>query len=346
MNPKFINKIKEMQFNVFSLANNHIMDYGVEGLQDTIEVCKKNNIQYCGAGNNISEAIKPTIIQIGNSEKIAIFSFCEREFGVANDESPGAAWISDPRTFEEITKIRQTVDIIIVIAHGGIENVPLPPLERQILLRKFIDIGADFVIGHHSHVAQGWEKYKKGFIFYSVGNFLFEYPSAISSRNKQWGEVVSIDMQGASLISLNVILFGNQENIVEIMKQDHNPNDHHKMLLHLCEIIIDPKLYKQYWQELALILYSNMYQVLLKRRYGFNKYFFYFYEKIGSYILNRKFEIKSLNTFNDLLLLNLMRNESHSCTIIQALSVITSIEPYSHNKQIETELKDLIRDYY
>jgi len=138
MDPNSTKIVKELGFSGVTLANNHIMDYGEEGLFQTITNCKELDLKICGAGANAAEALKPIILRLNNGFGIAIFSLCEREFGVCTGKSPGSAWISDPEAIKEVSKARNGTDFVIVIAHGGIEDVPIPPLSRQKQLRNFI----------------------------------------------------------------------------------------------------------------------------------------------------------------------------------------------------------------
>lgn len=87
--PDCINGIKFGGFNVFTLDNNHIMDYGEQGWNDTINICEKNNIHYVGVGQNIKEASKSLYI-IVKEKKIAIINFCENEWSIAGKNKAGA----------------------------------------------------------------------------------------------------------------------------------------------------------------------------------------------------------------------------------------------------------------
>ena len=191
MDPQVLSIIKQTGFEGVTLANNHIMDVGPDGLFDTISYAKSLGLRTCGAGKNIHDAIQPIIFLRPDGLRIAVFSFCEQEFGVADENSPGSAWISHPSVIPEIKKCRDCADFILIIAHGGLELVPLSPLERQTQLRNFIDAGADMVIGHHPHVAQGWENYQGRYIFYSLGNFIFDTYREVTSTGDRVGSCSS-----------------------------------------------------------------------------------------------------------------------------------------------------------
>lgn len=169
-------KLAAYGFNLISLANNHIMDYGWQGLNDTIQVFKNLGVPVFGAGFSDEQIYAPYYINAGD-KKIAVLALCQGEFGVKKMHKAGVsgyAWISDPDLRTIIPKIKKNVDILIIFAHAGLEDVPYPLPEWQERYRYFIDLGADYVIGNHPHVIQGYEEYKHKFICYSLGNFIFD----------------------------------------------------------------------------------------------------------------------------------------------------------------------------
>jgi poly-gamma-glutamate synthesis protein (capsule biosynthesis protein) len=179
--PACIQSMRYAKLNVATLANNHIMDYGDEGLLDTIDYCRQNNIQIVGAGRNISEASRFLTIPI-KGRKISIVNFCENEFSIAGRDSPGTNPYSPIQNYYQIKEAKSKSDIIIVIIHGGIEQYKYPTPRMKEAYRFFIDSGADAVIGHHTHCIAGYEIYKRKPILYSLGNFLFDYPN----QQKSW----------------------------------------------------------------------------------------------------------------------------------------------------------------
>ena len=179
-------------FNVISLANNHIMDYGVEGYVKTIELFK--NSVLLGAGN-WEEAYRIKVIEI-ESVKIGFLSLTHCEFGTLTDQydlenHTGAAWICHPDIPSVIVKGKREVDYLFVIAHGGIEFFDMPLPEWRDVYKGFVDLGADAVVGSHPHVVQGWEVYKGSPIFYSLGNFCFQKSNPQAVR-PGWNDSLSV----------------------------------------------------------------------------------------------------------------------------------------------------------
>jgi poly-gamma-glutamate synthesis protein (capsule biosynthesis protein) len=157
-------------FDIVSLANNHILDYGTTGLFDTINILSERNIKYVGAGKNINDARKPVIIQVKNM-KVGFLAYSD--VYLASKQKPGVA--STKYIKKDIRELKDKVDIIVVSIHGGmsIADHPLPDEIR--MLHSIIDSGASLILRHHPHVIQGIERYNKGVIVYSLGNFVFDY---------------------------------------------------------------------------------------------------------------------------------------------------------------------------
>ncbi|MEK7841619.1 MAG: CapA family protein [Deltaproteobacteria bacterium] len=174
MDPDAAGAIKAAGFDVVTLANNHIMDYGQDGLQDTINFLDKAELKHTGAGKDLKNARTPAIISIKN-KKIAFLAYSKvfpEEF-YATKESGGTAQGIFEYVRYDIMEIKKQVDFVIVSFHWG-EELMKYPKEYQIKLAHLaIDSGAGLIIGHHPHVLQGVERYKNGLIFYSLGNFAF-----------------------------------------------------------------------------------------------------------------------------------------------------------------------------
>ena len=170
----FLKPLKEIGFDIVTLANNHILDYGEEGLKSTIKTCNNEGVKYVGAGKNLEEARKPLIIDI-KGRKIALINIAENEFCSATMESYGANSLNLITNHYDIKKAKKESDFVLVISHGGREHYQLPTPQLRERYRFFIDSGADAVIGHHTHCFSGYEHYTSKPIFYSLGNFIFDY---------------------------------------------------------------------------------------------------------------------------------------------------------------------------
>jgi len=167
-------------FNLVTMSNNHIMDHGENGLLSTINLCKSNSVYPIGAGRNLEEASKIKIVEIKN-KKISFLNFSEIEFGTAEKEKAGSNPLSLVKNYNDIKSAREKADFVIVIVHGGHEGYSLPSPRMVETYRFFIDAGADVVVGHHTHCFSGYESYKNGNIFYSLGNFIFDRATRTTS---------------------------------------------------------------------------------------------------------------------------------------------------------------------
>jgi len=186
-NPNNINGIKNLNPSVVCLANNHIMDQGIQGVESTINLLNEYNLKFVGVGKNIQEAKKEYTINY-NDKKIAIYALCETEFSGATDDIPGANLYNEFTIFEDIEKIKENNDYVIVLYHGGKEFYRYPSPKLQNVCRKIIDSGADLLVCQHSHCIGCYEEYKERTIVYGQGNFIFD-----GKNDEYWNTSLIID---------------------------------------------------------------------------------------------------------------------------------------------------------
>ena len=172
--PKVTPALKKAGFNLLNLANNHILDYGVQGMNDTIDSLNKYDIYSVGAGENSASARSGTIINTVNGTLgFLSYSLTFPESFWATDEKAGVAFGHEKQITADIKRLKDITDSVIVSFHWGREKVTeLRPYQPR-LGRVAIDAGASIVLGHHPHVLQAIEQYNGGVIFYSLGNFVF-----------------------------------------------------------------------------------------------------------------------------------------------------------------------------
>lgn len=158
-------------FDILSLANNHIRDFGTRGLLDTIDALKHRNFQYFGAGQTVNEAIAPALVE-KDGMRMAIFG-ATRYANATAENGGGTAPDALPLLKKQIKKLKREGYFVVLYLHWGYEYVRIPsPRERRIAHR-CIDAGADLILGAHPHIYQGIETYKGKTIAYSLGNFIF-----------------------------------------------------------------------------------------------------------------------------------------------------------------------------
>lgn len=165
--------IKDVGFKMATLANNHILDYGGEALEDTIEILKGLQFDIVGTGKNLEEAGSVLYKSIGGKD-FAFINCCEHEFSIATETQAGANPLNPISQYYAIMEAKENADYVIVIVHGGTEHYQLPSQRMIDTYRFFIDAGANVVVNHHQHCYSGYEEYKCGVIFYGLGNFCFD----------------------------------------------------------------------------------------------------------------------------------------------------------------------------
>ncbi|KAF1678040.1 MULTISPECIES: capsular polyglutamate synthetase PgsA [Bacillus] len=175
-NKESVKVLKDMNFTVLNSANNHSMDYGVEGMKDTLGEFSKQNLDIVGAGYNLDDAKKKISYQKVNGVTIATLGFTDvsgKSFG-AKRKTPGVL-PADPEVFiPMISEAKQRADIVVVQSHWGQEYDNDPNDRQRQLARAMSDAGADIIVGHHPHVLEPIEVYNGTVIFYSLGNFVFD----------------------------------------------------------------------------------------------------------------------------------------------------------------------------
>ncbi|GFN30213.1 CapA family protein [Paenibacillus xylaniclasticus] len=186
--PDLLPPLKDAGFDVVSVANNHTLDQGTEGLLDTISHLAEAGVPSVGGGSNDTEAYAPVILE-ANGIKVAYLGI-SRVLPVtewkADKNHPGLAEGYDSRrAVAAIEKAKEQADLVVVLVHWGVERAENPVKEQTSLGKVLIDAGADLIIGSHPHVLQGFELYKGKWIAYSLGNFIFNVTS--TPRTKDTG---------------------------------------------------------------------------------------------------------------------------------------------------------------
>ena len=252
--------LEELGFNVIQLANNHIMDYGPEGVIQTREAFQEATV--IGAGNK--EQAYTAAIKDVRGVIVGLISITQKEFGVLDDfSSPqdiGTAWLGYNEIDNIIRETKQKCDILIVLPHAGIENIDVPLPEWRLRYRKYIDWGADAVIASHPHVPQGWEEYKGKNIFYSLGNFYFFKPGFEHASNAAEGLCVSLLVHGDKSITTSVR--HTRFNDSQLSLYENKDKDKY-----LCDLINDEGKYNDYLSEQLDELWGD-YQLNIMRGLG------------------------------------------------------------------------------
>lgn len=198
--PKAVEGLAFAGFDIMSIANNHIFDYGREAMEDTFLNLKKDGIEYTGGGFSEKEAHSPIILRIkGTRFAFLAYLGLGSEAWSAKGSSSGIAWLND-RISEDIKLAKEKADLVVVSMHFGQEYQESPDSWQKYFSHLAIDSGADLVIGHHPHVIQPIEEYKGGYIAYSLGNFVFDQGF---SKETMEGLLLEVSVSKGKIIKLD-----------------------------------------------------------------------------------------------------------------------------------------------
>ncbi len=165
--------LRAIGVDLLTLANNHILDQGEQGLRSTIQALDDVGIGYVGAGMNLQKAEEPFFFEI-SGKRYGIYACAEHEFSIAGEDSPGANPFDPLDTPDRIMKVKSGCDYLVVLYHGGKEHYRYPSPNLQKSCRKLVEKGANLVVCQHSHCIGCKEEYQNGTIIYGQGNFLFD----------------------------------------------------------------------------------------------------------------------------------------------------------------------------
>lgn len=291
------NLLKDLGFNVILMANNHIMDYGEEGCQATLNAFSDC---ICVGAGKAQDSFEVKVVE-KDGKKLGFLSFVQHEFGVveskADERTFGAAWINSYDIEDIIIEAKSSVDFLLVFPHAGIEHIDAPLPEWRRCYKKMIEWGADMVLASHPHCPQGWEIYNNKYIFYSLGNFYFDELKG----GKQWFKSLGIEILIENSITFKThnLLFdksgsiGIDESIAAINHVDY-----------LNKLLSNEKLYTDYIDNTCSSQYNDI-------KYGLMRSVCAFTFHIKVYYAIRLLILMLLGKRNEMYLLNYFQNESH-----------------------------------
>jgi hypothetical protein len=308
--PKCVEVLKD--FTIIGLANNHVMDFDTQGLEDTIEACESLDILTVGAGSNINEAQKFKIVE-RNGVKVAFIALAEHEFNQASEYKAGSAPIDAIDNYHQIMQAKKQADILIVTLHAGNEYFPYPRPKLRKLCHHYIDLGVEAVVCHHPHVPGAYEYYNGKPIFYSIGNFIFDNEKPPKEWDKGYMVRLDINKQHKSIENIELIPFEQSVQIAGIKLLRNEEKDNFLQQIESYKEILENKiLYKEVWKEFvekqANSYILRQYSPLLFRGLGF---------------LGRNTSLSKIfvNNNNILAKLNILRCQSHHELLEAALEL-------------------------
>jgi poly-gamma-glutamate synthesis protein (capsule biosynthesis protein) len=175
----------EAGLDLVTLANNHALDFGPEGLNETLDTLAALDIAAVGAARSedASLARRPVAFDI-NGVRVAVLGYAAARWNGSADVPPTdrIAWAEPKIVAADVRNARDQVDFVVVLLHAGTEYATEPSSDQVVVAHTAIDAGADLVVGHHPHVTQTVERYRQGLIVYSVGDALFDIPRPAAMR--------------------------------------------------------------------------------------------------------------------------------------------------------------------
>jgi len=221
MSPENIGCLTSAGIDCCALANNHMLDWGIPGLLDTLQALDQAEIKHAGAGRNLQEAQAPAILETGEGGRVILFSLGSASSGIPTEWSaqtnrPGLHMIEtqpdDPVRFlaKEIGAFKRRGDIVIVSIHWGSNwGYKIPSTEKRLAHRFVDEAGVDIVHGHSSHHVKGIEVYKGRLILYGCGDFFNDY-EGIGGYESFRGDLglmyfADLDPEAGRLLALRMI---------------------------------------------------------------------------------------------------------------------------------------------
>ena len=311
--PDDLQLLKDAGFSALSLANNHILDYGVHGLNDTLKTAQELQMITYGAGR-IEEASSPLYHSIGG-KMVGILSFAEHEFNCAVDYGIGANLWDDLTSIDYIRRTKDKCDYLVIQYHGGIENYEYPSPLLQKKCRLMIDAGANLVTCQHSHCIGTLEEWNNGLIIYGQGNSVFGY----NMGDIKWNVGLIIQLKIEKCISIDLIPISAHEDGVHLLDPEAS-----NLLLH--RVRLNSKLIKkETWVKKSWVSFcSTQRNSYLPLQYGWNRVLIK---------LNKMSNGKLLNSFvngrKKMVSMNLVRCDAHR----EVINTILEEEFYKYSER-------------
>ncbi len=216
-NPVLAQSLVGAGFDAVTLANNHLRDQGDAAVGATIDACRAAGLMTVGGGRDRRTALEPLICE-RSGLRIGVVALAESGDAVATALHGGAADINDPMVPVIMAEVRQRCDVLIVVAHGGVEYAPVPPPYWIDRLSALVALGADGVIAHHPHVPQGMSLVERpgqepAPILWSLGNFIFppRPPDQQKPPHMDWGFTAALELAPGQVRAVELLPYRIQD---------------------------------------------------------------------------------------------------------------------------------------
>lgn len=182
---------KDLGVKCLATANNHIMDYLLQGYEDTRRLLEDNELDCIGSGRDYSEIVKYKSLEV-NGHSVCIYNVAETMYNVPEKDYPGANVYDEYLVCKDIESLKKSHSCLIVIYHGGLEWFEYPTPELRKRFHRMADCGADIIVSQHTHCLGCEESYGGAYLLYGQGNFLFTR----HNRHRGGGVLLEVDFGG------------------------------------------------------------------------------------------------------------------------------------------------------
>jgi poly-gamma-glutamate synthesis protein (capsule biosynthesis protein) len=308
--PETIGVLDILKTNLVTLANNHIYDYGIRGLADTLQQCKNHHIDTVGAGVTFAEA-KKIFYKKFRTLSIAVINVAENEWCNANESRGGANPMNLISNTRSIAEAKRSADIIILIIHGGHEHYHYPSPRMVEQYRFYAEQGASIIISHHSHFISGYEVYKNVPIFYGLGNFLFD--SKTTSKGWSEGLLLNIQLNDKKEIKWTIIPFKQCKDRMKVeLLEGEEKEELEGQIEHINSIISDKHKLRYEFNQLVNMKEKEVLSIVSTSYFLKFKYLRSIIRKLGlEHFFLRREQLKSI--------LNFARCEAHRDITLKVL---------------------------
>lgn len=175
--PRWSQTLVDAGLDLVTLGNNHALDFGPAGLDETLYTLEAAGIATVGAGPSQEIARSPELFDL-NGVRVAVLGYAAARWNGSADvpATDRLAWAQPAAVQADISAVRDQADLVVVLLHAGTEYATIPSSDQVAVAHAAVDAGADLVVGHHPHVTQTVEQYRDGLVVYSLGDALFDIP--------------------------------------------------------------------------------------------------------------------------------------------------------------------------
>lgn len=200
--PKALEGLSLAGFDVLSLANNHMMNFGLKGLESTLQNLDGAGIGHIGAGLRREQIYAPVVKETkGTKFGFLAYTYAQEQVS-SNGDIYGTAYADTAKMKAQVTELRKSVDVVVVSMHIGTEYEAQPNAAQKNFARTAVDAGASLIVGHHPHTVETFEKYNDGYIIYSLGNFVFDQ---MWSEETRLGAIAKVTFENKKISGIEFV---------------------------------------------------------------------------------------------------------------------------------------------